>query len=261
MSRSRSRSRARVRLVAVPLIALLASSLVSCSNDDDPSETTLTVLAAASLTETFTALADEFEAANDTITVRLAFDSSAALASQAVEGAPADLLATADATTMQQAVDGGAVDGAPSTFATNTLVLVVPPDNPQGITSLTDLERDAVDYVVCVDTAPCGRAAAAVLADGGVDHAPASLETDVKAVLQKVVSGEADAGLVYVTDAEAAGDAVLAIPVPEAESEVLSYPIAVLAQAREGDLAQRFIDLVLSAKGQAILAEAGFGKP
>lgn len=264
----------RHRLAVVTLVAVLTAvaavtGLAGCSGDSSASDgpggdtgsTELTILAAASLTETFTALADEFEAAHPGVSVRLAFDSSATLAAQAVQGAPADLLATADAATMQDAVDGGAVPDGPTTFATNVMTLVVPADNPADIRSVADLDGPGVDYVVCVDTAPCGKVGAALLAANRITAAAASLETDVKAVLAKVVSDEADAGLVYVTDAAAAGDAVQRVEVPEADTEVLDYPIGVLEQAGAPDLALEFVDLVLAADGQALLADAGFGPP
>ncbi len=245
-------------LAAALALGVLAVTASACSGDDT---TEITVLAAASLTETFTALADEFEASHPGVSVQLAFDSSATLASQAVEGAPADVLATADAATMQDAVDGDAVALGPTTFATNVLTLAVPADNPAGITAFADLDQPGVDYVVCVETAPCGAAGSALLRANQVTADPASLETDVKAVLAKVVSDEADAGLVYVTDAAAAGDTVQSIEIPQADSEVLSYPIGVLEQAKAPDLAQEFVDLVLSTGGQSVLGDAGFGAP
>lgn len=256
------------RLALLATTLLLTSGLAACSSDDTGGEDAadgrpaeLTVLAAASLTETFTALADEFESSHPGVAVTLAFDSSATLAGQAVEGAPADVLATADASTMQDAVDGGAVADGPTTFATNVMTLVVPADNPAGITSFADLDGPGVDYVVCVETAPCGAVGAALLAASEVTADPASLETDVKAVLGKVTSDEADAGLVYVTDATAAGDSVQSVAIPQADVEVLDYPIGVLEQAGDADLAQEFVDLVLSADGRAILQDAGFGAP
>ncbi len=252
-------------LTCALVFGLLAAGVTGCSDDDagsgegGPME--LTVLAAASLTETFTALADEFEATHPGVSVRLAFDSSATLAGQAVQGAPADVLATADAATMQDAVDGGVIADGPTNFATNTMTLVVPADNPAGLTSFADLDRVEVDYVAGVETAPCGAVSAALLAANGITADAASLETDVKAVLAKVTSDEADAGLAYVTDATAAGDAVQALEIPEAGTEVLDYSIGVLERADDADLAQEFVDLVLSAEGRAILDGAGFGAP
>lgn len=255
----------RPRALALAL-TLGASSLAGCSADEARDESgsessELTVLAAASLTETFTALADEFEATHPSVSVRLAFDSSATLAGQAVQGAPADVLATADVATMQDAVDGGVVPAGSTTFATNTMTLVVPANNPAGLASFADLDGPGVDYVACVETAPCGAVAAELLAGNDVDADPASLETDVKSVLAKVISDEADAGLVYVTDATAAGDDVQVLAIPGSDAEVLDYPIGVLEQSVAPDLAQEFVDLVLSARGRAILGAAGFGAP
>ncbi len=249
-------------LVAATALALVAAAASACgSTEDTGGRGIVTVLAAASLTETFTELAETFEAEHPGVTVRLAFDSSATLAGQAVQGAPADVLATADLATMQQAQDADAVAGAPERFATNTMTLVVPRDNPANITDINGLAKKGVDYVTCVETAPCGAAAAKLLATNDVVAAPASLETDVKAVLAKVVTDEADAGLVYRTDAVAAGDDVQSIEIPGAANEVLAYPVAILRQAQVPDLAAEFVDLLLSPEGQAVLSAAGFGSP
>lgn len=242
--------------IALALLAL-GPLLSACGGEED--QQTITVLAAASLTDTFEQLAADFEASHEGVDVRLAFDSSATLAAQAAEGADADILATADTTTMGEASDAGAVRGEATVFATNTATLVVPADNPADITTVTDLDRDGVVYVVCVETAPCGKAAAALLPAAGVTAPPASEEVDVKAVLAKVTSGEADAGVTYVTDAVAAGDAVRTVELPGAEDARQEYPIALLTQTAEPDLAQEFLDLVLSEQGRQVLAEAGFG--
>jgi molybdate transport system substrate-binding protein len=243
------------RLLALALLLPLAA----CGGGGGGDDTTITVLAAASLTETFTDLAADFEAAHDGVTVRLAFDSSATLAEQAVGGAPADVLATADSATMDSARDALAAD--PEVFATNTMVLVTPADNPAGITSYDDLAAGDVTYVVCVDTAPCGKVAASLIETTGLTAEPASLEVDVKSVLAKVTSGEADAGLVYATDAVAAGGDVQVFEIPGADDAVTSCPIAPLDQSTDADLAQQFVDLVLSAAGQQVLGDAGFGAP
>lgn len=221
----------------------------------------LTVLAAASLTETFAELARRFESEHPQATVRLAFDSSATLAEQVAQGAPADVLATADERTMAGVVDAGLTAGAPEVFATNRPVLAVPPEDPAGIEEITDLDADAVDYVVCVDSAPCGVLARTVLSEAGVEHPPASEEVDVKAVLSKVTLGEADAGIVYASDLVAAGDAVRRVGLPETASTLTRYPVAALAEAAEPDLAAAWVDLVASSAGSDVLLEAGFGTP
>lgn len=248
------------RRYAAAAAALLgvAAGLTGCSGSSSDEET-LTVLAASSLTESFTTLAEEFETEHPGVTVKLAFDSSATLAQQAAEGAPADVLATADLATMQSADDAGVLAAPAVTFATNTAVLVTPPDDPAGIAAFSDLQRDSVTYVVCVDTAPCGKVAAALLAAGGIDHPPASFEPDVKAVLAKVADGEADAGIVYRTDARAAGDGVRELPIPGSDAQLTTYPIAPLEQSGDADLAAAFVELVTGTAGQQVLAEAGFG--
>lgn len=239
-------------LTAVPLLA-------ACGSHEGSADRTITVLAASSLTETFTELKGSFEAHHPGVTVDLVFDSSATLAQHAVDGAPGDVLATADPATMQAARDGGALAGASTDFATNTMVVVTPADNPAGITRFADLNDARVRYVVCVDTAPCGKVAATLLGAGQVTRDPASLEPDVKAVLAKVTAGEADAGLVYATDAAAARDLVTEVDIPGADSAVTTYPIAALTQSRQPELAQEFVDLVTGPEGQQVLADAGFG--
>jgi molybdate transport system substrate-binding protein len=240
----------------------LVLPLAACGGgggDGEADATTITVLAAASLTGSFTELADQFEQDHPGVTVKLAFDSSATLAQQAVEGAPADVLATADTATMDSAK--AALDAEPEVFATNTMVLVTPRDNPAGITGFQDLDRGDVTYVVCVETAPCGKVAAALLTDNGVATEPASLEVDVKAVLARVTSDEADAGFVYATDAVAAGDRVESFEIPHADDEITTYPIAALQQSHDSRLAQEFVDLVTGTDGRQVLTDAGFGQP
>jgi molybdate transport system substrate-binding protein len=249
-------------LAALSLLAL-TMPLAACGNDDASGSgagtTTITVLAAASLTGAFTELADRFEADHPGTKVKLAFDSSATLAQQAVDGAPADVLATADTTTMDSAK--AALANRPQDFATNTMVLVTPKENPAGITSFTDLEKAGLDYVACVPTAPCGKVAAALASDNHLTSKPVSLEVDVKAVLAKVTSDEADAGFVYQTDAVAAAGQVHRVAIPHAGGELTTYPIAALKQSKAAGLAGRFVDLVTSGTGQQVLADAGFGKP
>lgn len=246
------------RLAAAGLL-LLVPAAAGCGSDGADGSRELTVLAAASLTETFTALAAEFESDHPDVEVRLAFDSSATLAEQAVGGAPADVLATADTRTMDRA--GQAQAAEPQVFATNEMVLVVPADNPAGVTGFADVADGGTTYVVCVETAPCGAVWAEIASDRGVRAEPASLEVDVKSVLAKVTSGEADAGLVYATDAVAAGAQVRSFPVPGSQDHVTEYPVAPLLQSDDLALAEEFVDLVLSERGRDVLDAAGFGAP
>lgn len=250
---------ARRRIRAAALLLASSAVLSGCAAGGGEGET-LTVLAASSLTETFTDLADDFEKDHPGVQVRLAFDSSATLATQVVEGAPADVLATADQQTMDAVVAAGAVDES-ADFASNRLVLVVPAENPAGIRSVDDLNREDVAYVACVPSAPCGRVAAAGLAEAGVRAAPVSEESDVKAVLSKVVLDEADAGLVYATDALAAGESVHVLEISTSKATSTRYAVAALTEASEPDLARQWVDLVLSDRGRRVLRDAGFGPP
>ena len=240
------------RLVG-PALLLLIIPLVGCGDD----ETAFKVLAAASLTDVFEELGSAFEDEHD-VDVEFSFGSSTDLAEQAAEGAPGDVLATADAASMQAAEDAG-VTGEVSSFATNVLVIVTPPGNPAGIESLADL-ADAT-WVRCADEVPCGRVALGVLEANAITAEPASLEEDVRATLDKVVSGEADAGLVYASDAVAAGDGVRTIPIEGAEEQLTSYFITTLEQSEDSDLAQAWVDLITSEEGRAALTETGFTLP
>lgn len=231
--------------------------LTACGGGGD--DTTITVLAASSLTGPFTELGKEFEKDHSGVTVKFAFDSSATLAQQATQGAPADVLATADTETMAGAKSAQA--SAPQDFATNIMVLAVPSSNPGNVTSFSDLDRSAVKYVVCVPTAPCGKIGQALIDQNHITGKPVSQEVDVKSVLAKLTEGEADAGIVYTTDAVAAGDQVTSLPIPGSEKQVTTYPIVALKQSKDADLAQDFVDLVTGSAGQQILRQAGFGKP
>ncbi len=239
------------RLAAATLLATVP--VAACSDEPDRAE--VTVLAAASLTDVLTELAESFEAEHEGVDVVLSLGSSTDLAEQAADGAPGDVLATADEVSMAVAEDAGAATD-PRPFAENVLVIVTPPDDPAGVAGLDDLAGTA--WVRCADEAPCGRVALAVLDAAGVDAEPASLEEDVRATLDKVVAGEADAALVYATDAAAAGGAVATVEIPEAAERPTSYVISPLSQAGDGDLAEAFADLVLSDAGRRVLRDAGF---
>lgn len=237
-----------------------ATTAGDASTEADTSAATVTVFAAASLTEAFDELAERFAAEHPSVDVVLSYAGSAALAQQIVEGAPVDVFASAAEPPMQTVIDAGlAVD--PAVFATNTLELVVPAGNPAGITGLEDLGDPALRIALCDASAPCGAASAALLEQHGVTAAPDTLESDVKAVLTKVMLGEVDAALVYRTDVLAAGDRVEGIDVPGAASIVNRYPIAAMTDARDADAAAEFVAFVTGDEGRAVLAAAGFGEP
>ncbi len=247
------------RLVAlVGLVAVLAGC-GSAAGQDGGRE--LTVFAAASLTEAFTGLGEQFEADNPGVTVRFNFGASSDLAQQIVNGAPADVFAAASESTMATVADTGAVVGPPTVFATNVLRIVTAPGNPEGIASFADLARPDLAVVVCAPQVPCGAAAEKIEQATGVTLSPVSEEPDVKSTLGKVTTGNADAGLVYVTDVTGAGDDVQGVPFPEADRAVTNYPIAVLADAPQPALAAAFQDLVTGERGRNALRAAGFGAP
>ncbi|MFC5495372.1 molybdate ABC transporter substrate-binding protein [Nocardioides caricicola] len=247
-----------MRWPLLPLLLLLP--LTACGGDDGASRT-LTVYAAASLTASFEEIAEEFEAEHDGVDVELSFGGSSDLVTQIQGGAPADVFASADGATMTELVDDDLAAAAPQDFATNTLEIVVPSDNPAGIASLQDLARPGLNLVVCAPEVPCGAAAQQVAGNAGVALSPVSEEQSVTDVLAKVSSGEADAGLVYVTDVRAAGDDVGGITFPEAAEVVNTYPIAPVDGSDEPDLATEFVRFVLGDTGQGVLAGFGFGQP
>jgi len=254
--------------VAVTLAACAGGSAGSPSSTATPTPTvaalegSITVFAAASLKGTFTELADEFEAANPGTSIELNFAGSSDLVTQITEGAPADVFASADEKNMAKLTDGGLVDADASVdFATNVLEIAVPPTNPAGVASFADLAKPEVKTVVCAAQVPCGSATVAVEQATGVTITPVSEESSVTDVLGKVTSGEADAGLVYVTDVKAAGDAVKGIEFPESSEAVNTYPIAVVKDTKTADVAQAFVDFVTGSVGRGVLEAAGFGRP
>lgn len=222
---------------------------------------TLTVFAAASLKGPFTSIAAAFEEQHPGTAVRFSFAGSSDLVTQLSQGAPADVFASADASTMAKLQDAGLVDGTPQDFATNVLTIAVPPANPASIGSFADLARPGVKVVICASQVPCGAAAKTVERESGVALRPVSEESSVTDVLGKVSSGEADAGLVYVTDVRAAGAKVRGVPFAEAGAAVNTYPIAAVGTSRNKDLAAAFVAEVTGPEGQKILTDAGFGTP
>ncbi len=220
----------------------------------------VTVFAAASLTGTFTELGKTFEAAHPGTTVRFNFGSSATLAQQIVQGAPADVFAAASPATMKTVTDAS-LAASPVTFVRNKLQIAVPKDNPAKVDELKDLTDAKVKVALCAEQVPCGAAAVKALDAAGLKVTPVTLEQDVKATLTKVELGEVDAALVYRTDVIASAGKVTGIEFPEADQAINDYPIATLAKAPAGDLAGQFVDLVLSQQGKDVLTKAGFEAP
>ena len=258
----RKASTARATFAAVLLVGL--ASGCGPSNQSAPhggSEKTLTVFAAASLRKAFSEIGERFMTDNPGTDVEISFAGSADLATQLTQGAPADVVATADTKNMDRVAAAGLLAGTAVNFATNMLTIVVAPGNPKTVTSFRDLTQPGLSVVVCAPQVPCGTATQKVEKAIGVTLNPASEESQVTDVLGKVLTGQADAGVVYVTDAQSAGDKVTAIAFPEAAGAVNTYPIGILSQSQDPGLARKYVDLVTGAAGQKILAAAGFAEP
>ncbi|MDQ1517069.1 MAG: molybdate transport system substrate-binding protein [Actinomycetota bacterium] len=220
----------------------------------------LTVLAAASLTESFNEIGKAFEALHAGTKVTFSYDASSALATQANNGAPADVFASADQANMKKVTDAGNASG-PRVFAHNRLAILVKKGNPKKIRSLKDFDKPGVTFVLCAVEVPCGKYGAQALAKAGVKAQPKSLEQNVKAVVTKVTSGQVDAGIGYVTDAKAAAAQADTVVVPDDLNVVAEYPIAVLKQSANANLAYAFLDYVLGPDAQAVLTRNAFIGP
>ncbi len=269
---ARSGHRPRTLVGAAALLAAVAVGVSGCSgsgsgNTPTPAASTsdlsgsITVFAAASLTKTFTQLGTDFEKANPATKVTFSFAGSSDLVSQIKEGAPASVFASADEANMKKVTDAGLAGGTPVDFATNVLSIAVPPGNPAKITGWNDLAKPGVKVVVCAPQVPCGAATAKVEQSTGVTLHPVSEESSVTDVLGKVSSGEADAGIVYVTDVTGAGSRVQSVPFPEAAGVVNTYPIVVLTGTSNSKVADAFVGFVSGSEGRKVLSAAGFGKP
>jgi molybdate transport system substrate-binding protein len=219
------------------------------------------VFAAASLKQTFTDIGEQFKTDNPGASVEFSFAGSSDLVTQLTQGAQADVFASADTKNMDKAKQAGLLAGDPVNFASNTLTIAVAPGNPKKIASFKDLTQQGLNVVVCAPQVPCGSATQKVEQATGVKLNPVSEESSVTDVLNKVTSGEADAGLVYVTDAKSAGDKVTEVSFPEAAGAVNTYPIATLKDSKNQELAKKFVDLVTGEAGQKVLNAAGFAKP
>lgn len=255
---------------AAVVVAALALVLAGCGGSADrdgassgagAAPQALNVFAAASLKDTFGTIEKQFEQQNPGTDVTLTFAGSSDLATQIANGAPADVFASADDKNMAKVTQAGLNQGEPQRFATNVLQIAVAPNNPKGITGLADLANPANKTVVCAPQVPCGSAAQKVEKAAGVDISPVSEEQDVKSVLSKVTSGNADAGLVYVTDVTAAGGAVKGVGFAESSQAVNNYPIVALTSSENPELAARWVQAVTGPTGRQTFGAAGFGAP
>jgi molybdate transport system substrate-binding protein len=261
---------------SVLLAAAFVLAAAACSPAGPPRNGevggTVTVFAAASLTDAFDQVGEAFEARHPGTKVRFNFGGSSALRLQVEQGARADVFASADMAQMDQAVAAGLIDGVPRTFALNALVVITPASNPGRVASVADLARPGLKLVLANDQVPVGsysrQALEAMEADpaygagfaGRVLANAVSFESNVKQVLAKVELGEADAGIVYTTDVTPSVAPHLAqVPVPAAFNVAAQYPVAVVKGAPNGPAARAFVDFVLSAEGQQILRSYGFG--
>lgn len=265
------------RLALLATAATLAIGTAACGNDSadgaaGSSSTSssssgsgglsgdITVFAAASLKKTFTQIGSDFEKAHPGTKVTFSFAGSSDLVAQIQQGAPADVFASADTKNMDKVTAESLTAATPVVFASNTLEIAVPPGNPAKVATLADLAKPGVKVVLCAPAVPCGSAAAKVEQAAGVDIKPVSEEQSVTDVLGKVSAGEADAGLVYVTDVKGAGDSVQGITFAQSSAAANAYPIAALKASRNAAVAAAFVDAVTSPAGQQVLAAAGFAK-
>jgi len=256
------------RLVAISIaISVVATACGSDGGSEGTSEEAqLTVLAAASLTEAFGDIADEFEQQHDGVEVSVSFGPSDGLATQIIEGAPSDVFASASGTWMDAVEEDGPGVTSRVDFVRNRLCVITPIDDPAGIESIADLGDPGVKLVLAAKEVPVGGYSREALANAGIaTEAEANVvsnEEDVKAVVQKVLLGEADAGIVYITDlTEDVEGEITPIRIPDDVNIIATYPIGVVAAAPEPDLGQEFVDLVTGPVGQEILASYDFMPP
>jgi molybdate transport system substrate-binding protein len=228
---------------------------------DDALSGDLVVFAAASLTDVFTTLGDEFMATNPDLTVTFNFAASSELATQIEEGAPADVFASADQSNMTKAVDAGAVEGEPVVFVQNRLQIVVEEGNPEGVTGLADLSDGDLIVALCAPEVPCGGYAAQAFEAAGLPLPEASQEQNVRAVVERIALGEADAGIGYTTDVLARADEVDGVEIPDDENVIASYPIAQLDLGGNAEAAAAWIAYLQTPEALEVLTAAGFLAP
>lgn len=264
MHRTARRQWAYLALASIAFAACSTSTNTNTStspSDAAGAQGDVVVFAASSLTEAFTALGDAFTAANPDAQVTFNFAGSSELVTQITEGAPADVFVSADDSNMQKVTDAGLNATDPVIVARNTFAIIVEKGNPKGISDVADLADGDLIVVLCADSVPCGKGAVKILANAGVTLTPKSLEDKVKGVVTKVTSGEADAGIVFVTDVKAAAGSADGVDIPADVNVISNYPVIVTKAANNPTTAQAFIDFVNSAAGQAILTEYGFLAP
>jgi molybdate transport system substrate-binding protein len=259
-----------LRLLAV--VGVPGLVFAACGDDDAGSSTTeapaeqpalegdITVFAAASLTDAFTEIGTAFESENPDVSVEFSFAASSALREQILAGAPADVFASANTSNMDQVVEGGAASD-PENFVTNQLQIAVPPGNDAGVTGLNDFANADLLIGLCAEEVPCGEFGREALANAGITASIDTNEPDVRSLLTKVEVGDLDAGIVYVTDVLAAGDAVEGVDIPADVNVIATYPIAALTDAGNADVADAFVEFVLSDEGQEVLGSYGFDAP
>ena len=249
----------RRAFVALAAVAILMAAQPAAAGQRPSGE--VTVFAASSLTESFTAVAKQFEKKHPHVTVKFDFDSSANLAAQIQQGAPADVFASADEANVQKAVDSGDVTTKPVVFAKNRLEIAVEKGNPKKIKGLADLDKSGLVVVLCADAVPCGKYAAEAFANARVTVSPASKEENAKATLSKVSLGEADASVVYVTDVQAAKGGVSGVKIPDRQNVIATYPIAVTKDSRSSAAAKTWVQFIESKTAQTTLRRFGFLPP
>ena len=253
-----------VAAICLAVVALLAAACGSSSTTASTTAAsgkpsgTVVVFAAASLKDAFDAIGKKFEQANPGVTVKFNYAGSSSLATQITQAAPADVFASADTKSMDTVTNEHLASGSPQAFARNTLEIMVAAGNPKHIKSVADLANSDVKVAVCAIDVPCGAYTQEVFKKAGVTVHPVSQETSVSSVVTKVTLGEADAGVVYTTDVKAAGDKAAGVPIPASQNVTAEYPIAPLKDAPNADGAKAFVDYVLGADGQKVLAGYGF---
>ena len=278
--RSGAPRRRRITLVTL-VCALVALLVAACSSSSSstaaaPSSTpaaagsasaagkvsgTVVVFAATSLTDAFDKIGAQFEAANPGVTVKFNYNGSSSLATSITQGAPADVFASAAPANMKTVTDASLASGTPKIFAANTGEIMVEKGNPKNIKSVSDLANPAIKVVVCAPEVPCGAVATAIFKNAGVTVKPVSQETNVGGVVTKITLGEADAGIVYVTDVKANEGKATGVAIPANQNDVTEYPIAELKDAPNATGAAAFMSYVLGSQGQQVLASFGFQPP